>query len=165
MNASRVRRILKRIDEQKTAPNEFELYGSLRIRYRETGGEAEFQDGGSRLGAAGHLRIRKNYFLFARYESGFNLLAREETGSGPGEHKGGGASQTQSFTVLPMLASTHSLGILQRVRTGPPITMSPTSLTALPGPAQVRAERSMRKLTAAQRVLAGLTGLFNRSCH
>jgi hypothetical protein len=90
MHASRVRRILKRIDKKKTAPNEFELYGSLRIRYRDTGGEAEFQDGGSRIGAAGHLRVRKNYFLFARYEAGFNMLAREETGSGNGEHKGGG---------------------------------------------------------------------------
>ncbi len=88
MDASTSRFEAKRIDEKKTAPAVFDIYGSLRVRYREQGGGTDLQDGGSRIGAEAHWQFRQNSFLVGRYEAGFNLLSRQETRSEPGEETG-----------------------------------------------------------------------------
>lgn len=70
-------------------PNDFEVYGSLRVRYRGTSGKYGFDDGGSRVGVTGRWQILPRRWLFARGEAGFNLL--EELGALTGS-PGGTAS-------------------------------------------------------------------------
>ena len=51
------------------------IYGSLRLRYRETdvaGGL--FGDAGSRIGAEGEWRVAQDSWVYGRLEAGFNLL-------------------------------------------------------------------------------------------
>ena len=51
------------------------IYGSLRLRYRETdvaGGL--FGDAGSRVGAEGEWRVARDSWVYGRLEAGFNLL-------------------------------------------------------------------------------------------
>ncbi len=55
-------------------PDEFRLYGSLRIRYRDTDSGSFWGDGGSRAGLSGRLQFKPEYWLFGRGEVGFNLL-------------------------------------------------------------------------------------------
>ena len=63
------------IEGEDTVPGfGFELYGSLRIRYREQGGNEAWEDGSSRSGIEVNRRFSDQSFLFARYEAGFNLL-------------------------------------------------------------------------------------------
>jgi outer membrane protein N len=78
----------KRKDDKKTEPTGFDVYGSIRLRYREQGGETDLQDGGSRIGAEAHWQIRQDYFVFGRYEAGFNLLSNMMFHSEPGEETG-----------------------------------------------------------------------------
>ena len=80
--ADQVKREIKRAEEKKDpdvkpAPDRatgFDLYGSLRLRYRDQGEESEWQDSGSRLGAELDWQFREGSFLLARYEFGFNLI-------------------------------------------------------------------------------------------
>lgn len=62
----------------------FDIYGSARVRYREKNSEAEWQDASSRLGAEADWKIRPDYYLFTRYEGGFNVLARVDSEERPG---------------------------------------------------------------------------------
>ena len=55
-------------------PNRFTLYGSLRLRYRETQVDSIIGDGGTRLGADGAYQFVPNYWLLGRLESGFKLF-------------------------------------------------------------------------------------------
>lgn len=55
-------------------PDEFRLYGSLRIRYRDTDSDSFWGDGGSRFGLSGRWQFKPEYWLFGRGEAGFNLL-------------------------------------------------------------------------------------------
>ena len=74
---SQAKRDAERAEEKPAAQQRttgFDIYGSLRIRYRNQGGESEWQDGGSRMGADVDWQFRRGYYLFARYEAGFNLL-------------------------------------------------------------------------------------------
>ncbi len=52
----------------------FDLYGSLRVRYRGQGSDGAWEDGSSRLGIEVERRFPEKSYLFARYEAGFNLL-------------------------------------------------------------------------------------------
>jgi outer membrane protein N len=56
------------------APDELRLYGSVRIRYRDTEGGTVWGDGGSRFGVSGRLQFKPKHWLIARAEAGFNLL-------------------------------------------------------------------------------------------
>ena len=60
--------------EAAEEPNELDIYGSLRVRYRATLGEYGFNDGGSRIGVQGRYQFLPGRWLFARGEAGFNLL-------------------------------------------------------------------------------------------
>jgi predicted porin len=52
----------------------FDLYSSLRIRYRKQNHNGAWEDGSSRVGIEADQRFLKESFLFARYEAGFNVL-------------------------------------------------------------------------------------------
>ena len=79
MAASVIQRDIKREDEAKIEPGRttgFDVYGSIRARYREQGGETEWQDASSRLGLEADWQFLPEYYLLGRYEVGFNVLAR-----------------------------------------------------------------------------------------
>ncbi len=65
-------------------PNEFDLYGSLRVRYRGEAGDSAFSDGGSRIGVQGRYQLLPRKWLFARAEAGFNLLDEFDALVNPG---------------------------------------------------------------------------------
>ena len=72
----------------ETRSSGFDVYGSIRIRLRDSGDGVDLQDGGSRLGADGDWQFRKGYYLFGRYEMGFNMLSGVDSLSIPGENAG-----------------------------------------------------------------------------
>lgn len=88
MNISFRRLIGLQKGELKPEPTGFDVYGSIRLRAREQDDKDEFQDGGSRIGAEAHWQLGQDYFLFGRYEAGFNLLSNLEFASEPGEETG-----------------------------------------------------------------------------
>lgn len=55
-------------------PDKFRLYGSVRIRYRDTDSGSFWGDGGSRFGLSGRWQFRPETWLFGRGEAGLNLL-------------------------------------------------------------------------------------------
>jgi len=55
-------------------PDEFRLYGSVRVRYRDTDAGSFWGDGGSRFGLSGRWQFKPEYWLIGRGEAGFNLL-------------------------------------------------------------------------------------------
>ena len=52
----------------------FDIYGSVRIRYRKQGSESGLQDGSSRMGVAAEWQYKQGSYLIGRYEWGFNVL-------------------------------------------------------------------------------------------
>lgn len=80
-------------------PNELSLYGSARIRYRASNGEADWGDGGSRAGVNLRHQILPRQWLTFRYEAGFNLLTRVSSLLDPGE-TGGEGDKSDIFTRL-----------------------------------------------------------------
>jgi len=74
--------------DERPEPSGFDVYGSVRIRAREQDGRDELQDGGSRIGGEAHWQFGQDYFLFGRYEAGFNLLSDLAFESEPGEETG-----------------------------------------------------------------------------
>ncbi len=78
---------------------EFDIYGSVRIRYRDQGNVNEWQDGSSRIGANIEWRILEESFVYARYEAGFNVLTGLDELVNPGEKTGEQFSETV-FTRL-----------------------------------------------------------------
>jgi hypothetical protein len=61
-------------EEVIAEPDELRLYGSVRIRYRDTDAGSFWGDGGSRFGLSGRWQFKPKYWLFGRGEAGFNLL-------------------------------------------------------------------------------------------
>jgi predicted porin len=57
-------------------PNTARVYGSAQIRYRDTGGDTVWGDGGSRIGIVSHWQFLPKRWLFGSLEVGFNLLDR-----------------------------------------------------------------------------------------
>lgn len=55
-------------------PSRANIYGSVRVRYRNQTGKSFWGDGGSRLGAEGRWQFRPRAWLFGRAEAGFNVL-------------------------------------------------------------------------------------------
>ncbi|MDH3690236.1 MAG: hypothetical protein OEU36_12235 [Gammaproteobacteria bacterium] len=101
MAASDARREAQRVEEKKGEPKRttgFDVYGSIRLRYREQGGETDWQDGGSRIGTELEWQSRQGSFLVGRYEAGFNLLTGLEDLTAPGEETG--KFQNTVFTRL-----------------------------------------------------------------
>jgi len=63
-----------RKDDWAEDPDDFNLYGSIRIRYRVTDVENFWGDGDSRLGANGQWQYSPKHWIFGRIELGFNVL-------------------------------------------------------------------------------------------
>jgi hypothetical protein len=61
-------------EEAIAQPDELRLYGSLRIRYRDTDAGSLWGDGGSRFGVSGRWQFKPETWLIGRGEAGFNLL-------------------------------------------------------------------------------------------
>jgi outer membrane protein N len=102
MAAEEARRDAKReeeSDEEEKQQSGFDIYGSVRIRYREQDNIDEFQDSSSRIGANVELRVLRESFVYARYEAGFNVLTGLEGLVNPGEKAGEQFSETV-FTRL-----------------------------------------------------------------
>ena len=55
-------------------PNELQLYGSARIRYRVTENDSFWGDGGSRFGLKAKWQFRPQTWVFGAAEAGFNLF-------------------------------------------------------------------------------------------
>lgn len=72
--AQRQAELLYNLEEAAREPDELKLYGSLRLRYRDTDLGAVWGDGGSRFGVSGRLQYKPKIWLFGRAEAGFNLL-------------------------------------------------------------------------------------------
>jgi hypothetical protein len=66
----------------------FDIYGSLRVRYRDQAGESGLQDGSSRVGADWEWQFKQGSYVFGRYEAGFNILAEVNDLVNPGENSG-----------------------------------------------------------------------------
>ena len=60
--------------EWSEEPNEFRLYGSVRVRHRWVGDENFWADGSSRVGVNGLWQYKPNQWLFGRLEAGVNVL-------------------------------------------------------------------------------------------
>jgi outer membrane protein N len=80
-------------DAPDVEPNQFDFYGSLRVRHR-SGTSGGLSDGGSRAGAQGRYQMFPSDWLFARAEVGFNLLDEFEGLFNPNANDpdGGGGS-------------------------------------------------------------------------
>jgi predicted porin len=61
-------------DEVIAEPDQFRLYGSVRVRYRDADAGSFWGDGGSRFGLSGRWQFRPETWLFGRGEAGINLL-------------------------------------------------------------------------------------------
>jgi len=87
--------------EAAAEPNELDLYGSLRLRFRsETKGEWLFNDGGSRAGLKGRYQLFPRRWLFARAEVGFNLLDELDALVNPGSNDPNGGRGASVFRRL-----------------------------------------------------------------
>ncbi len=67
-----------RVDEWLDEPDEFEFYGSARVRYTVRDGKSDWDDGGSRLGLSGQWQYRPRSWLFGRAEAGFKLINKTD---------------------------------------------------------------------------------------
>lgn len=67
-------RLVEKLEKFIRVPDEFRLYGSARIRYRETDSGSFWGDGGSRIGLSGRWQFKPEHWLFGRGEAGINLL-------------------------------------------------------------------------------------------
>jgi predicted porin len=65
---------VNRPEQWAKEPDEFRLYGSIRVRHRWTGDESFWGDGSSRIGINGRWQYQPYQFLFGRLEAGVNLL-------------------------------------------------------------------------------------------
>ena len=77
MAVSNAQRQVQREEEAEGAPERrtgFDIYGSVRVRYREQGGETGLQDGSSRMGVEADWQFTPGSWLYGRFEWGFNVL-------------------------------------------------------------------------------------------
>ncbi|HEB82090.1 MAG TPA: hypothetical protein ENJ11_04415, partial [Gammaproteobacteria bacterium] len=65
-------------------PNKLRVYGSGRLRYRDTGLGGVWGDGGSRAGVESHWQMLPKRWLFAGAEIGFSLLDKIDQLLDPG---------------------------------------------------------------------------------
>lgn len=104
--------IQKGVSRWLDEPSELDVYGSARIRYRDSKGESDWADGGSRAGVSLRYQVIPRQWLTFRYEAGFNLLSRVTYLLDPGE-SGGEGDESDIFTRLlyvgfetPLLVAT-----------------------------------------------------------
>ena len=100
---------LKR-EEAVTIPDQEKLftgkiYGSLRLRYRETDAGGLFGDAGSRVGAEGEYRASQDSWVYARVELGFNLLDELDQLFSP---SGSSGESQQGESLFPRL---YTIGV------------------------------------------------------
>ena len=77
-----------------------EIYGSIRLRYRETDAGGIFGDAGSRVGAEGEWRASQDSWGYARVELGFNLLDELDQLFSP---SGSSGERQQGESLFPRL--------------------------------------------------------------
>ena len=108
---------LKR-DEPVTEPDEEAftgyIYGSIRLRYRETDAGGLLGDAGSRIGAQGEWRASQASWAYARVELGFNLLDELDQLLSPsgssGEREAGQSLFPRLYTVgfeTPIIVASY----------------------------------------------------------
>jgi hypothetical protein len=81
------------------------IYGSIRLRYRETSAGGLFGDAGSRVGAEGEWRATQDSWGYARVELGFNVLDELDQLFSPG---GSSGESQQGESLFPRL---YTVGI------------------------------------------------------
>lgn len=90
-------------DEEKKFTGE--IYGSIRLRYRETSAGGILGDAGSRVGAEGEWRATRDSWGYARVELGFNLLDELDQLFSP---SGSSGESQQGQSLFPRL---YTVGI------------------------------------------------------
>jgi predicted porin len=75
----------KKRPEAEKRTTGFDLYGSLRVRYRDTNDSDEWEDGGSRAGVKIDWRLTEQTYLYGRYEAGFSILTGIDDLTNPGD--------------------------------------------------------------------------------
>lgn len=78
----------QREDTWYKEPNTVRIYGSTRLRYRDTGSGPVWGDGGSRAGIESHWQVLPKRWLFGGLEVGFNLFDRIDQLIDPGSASG-----------------------------------------------------------------------------
>lgn len=72
--AKRQGKIVKELVTEVVEHGDWSLYGSVRIRFRESDLDSGWSDGGSRIGLTGGWRFNPKLRVFGRGEAGFNIL-------------------------------------------------------------------------------------------
>lgn len=93
--ADRLKGLTRWLDE----PNKLDLYGSVRIRYRNNNDDSPWSDGGSRAGVSLHYQIMPHRWFNFRYEVGFNVLSQVNSILSAGE-SGGESGDSNVFNRL-----------------------------------------------------------------
>lgn len=70
-------------------PDRFSIYGSLRLRYRDTKTESVIGDGGTRIGSDGAWQFTPDYWVLGRIEIGSKLFDRLDQILDPGSEGDG----------------------------------------------------------------------------
>jgi predicted porin len=78
----------------------FDLYGSVRLRYRVTQDDAFWADGGSRFGLSARKEVKPDLWLFGRAEAGINLLESADFLLDRGSSAAGGNFRDNIFERL-----------------------------------------------------------------
>jgi len=90
----------QREDTWYKEPNTVRVYGSARLRYRDTGSGPVWGDGGSRAGIETHWQVLPKRWLFGGLEVGFNLLDRIDQLIDRGSASGDGEDRSDIFERL-----------------------------------------------------------------
>ena len=84
-------------------PFDWDVYGSIRLRYRTSDEGSLLGDSGSRIGLEGEYRTGQDSWAYARVEAGFNVLDELDQllnpGGGAGEGKQGDSLFPRLYTV------------------------------------------------------------------
>jgi len=76
------------------------IYGSIRLRYRETDAGSIIGDAGSRVGLEGDWRVAQDSWVYGRLEAGFNVLDELDQFFSPG---GSSGESEQGESLFPRL--------------------------------------------------------------
>ena len=130
-------------------PDKFRLYGSVRIRYRDTDSGSFWGDGGSRFGLSGRWQFRPETWLFGRGEAGLNLLDTADLLFNRGDRPPDAKLGDEVFLRLLYLGIETPDIMLTAGKNCRPITVYPALLTASRGLAPVPAVHTMPAPMAA----------------
>ena len=87
-------------EDEVPAADEIRFYGSVRLRYRDSGLGVFRSDGGSRLGVDGQWQVGPDSLIFGRFEIGINVLDTADLLFNPGDRPQGEKFSDHAFLRL-----------------------------------------------------------------